>query len=50
MELLKVFKYTMEKITVEMQNIAQHYNKVIEEVNLSTQLVDLENELEFFRH
>jgi hypothetical protein len=40
-ELLKVFKFTLEKITNEIQNIADYYNKVVEEVKLSTRMVEV---------
>lgn len=41
MELLKVFKFTVEKITIETQQIVEHFNKAIEEVKLSTRMADL---------
>lgn len=48
-ELLKVFKSAIDKITAEVCEVVNHYNRVIEEVKLSTRLVTVENELEFFR-
>ena len=48
-ELLKVFKFTVEKITAEVTEVVRHYHHVIEEVKLSNRLVVVENELDFFR-